>query len=141
MRARIDEFEERLKYTNREMDIFMKKDPPVLTMDEMRSSVKVIDDINERSIKAVEDLRDINQEEVKTYNVLIYKSVNRLILKYKIFKTLMQYDLMLPRCIWTGIPRRTLCFRRFNNRLINTRVCGTLRLTFTSVMNDGIMDH
>ena len=61
------------------MDIFMKKDPPVLTMDEMRSSVKVIDDINERSIKAVDDLRDINQEEVKTYNVLIYKSVNRLL--------------------------------------------------------------
>lgn len=46
------------------MDIFMKKDPPVLTMDEMRSSVKIIDDINERSVKAVEDLRDINQEEV-----------------------------------------------------------------------------
>ena len=46
------------------MDIFMKKDPPVLTMDEMRSSVKIIDDINERSIKAVDDLRDINQEEV-----------------------------------------------------------------------------
>ena len=70
LRARIDEFEERLKYTNREMDIFMKKDPPVLTMDEMRSSVKVIDDINERSIKAVDDLRDINQEEVKALNFL-----------------------------------------------------------------------
>ena len=54
----------------------MKKDPPVLTMDEMRSSVKVIDDINERSIKAVDDLRDINQEEVKSYNVFIYESVN-----------------------------------------------------------------
>ena len=76
MRARIDEFEERLKYTNREMDIFMKKDPPVLTMDEMRSSVKVIDDINERSIKAVDDLRDINQEEVKSYDFFICKSVN-----------------------------------------------------------------
>ena len=50
----------------------MKKDPPVLTMDEMRSSVKVIDDINERSVKAVEDLRDINQEEVK--NILTYTS-------------------------------------------------------------------
>ena len=72
MRARIDEFEERLKFTNREMDIFMKKDPPVLTMDEMRSSVKVIDDINERSIKAVEDLRDINQEEVKVLTNCIY---------------------------------------------------------------------
>ena len=54
----------------------MKKDPPVLTMDEMRSSVKVIDDINERSIKAVDDLRDINQEEVKSYDVFICKSVN-----------------------------------------------------------------
>ena len=72
LRARIDEFEERLKFTNREMDIFMKKDPPVLTMDEMRSSVKVIDDINERSIKAVEDLRDINQEEVKVLTNCIY---------------------------------------------------------------------
>ena len=50
------------------MDIFMKKDPPVLTMDEMRSSVKIIDDINERSIKAVDDLRDINQEEVNQNN-------------------------------------------------------------------------
>ena len=50
------------------MDIFMKKDPPVLTMDEMRSSVKIIDDINERSIKAVDDLRDINQEEVIQIN-------------------------------------------------------------------------
>ena len=58
------------------MDIFMKKDPPVLTMDEMRSSVKVIDDINERSIKAVDDLRDINQEEVKSYDVFICESVN-----------------------------------------------------------------
>ena len=58
------------------MDIFMKKDPPVLTMDEMRSSVKVIDDINERSIKAVDDLRDINQEEVKSYNGFIYETVN-----------------------------------------------------------------
>ena len=51
------------------MDIFMKKDPPVLTMDEMRSSVKIIDDINERSVKAVEDLRDINQEEVNNYRI------------------------------------------------------------------------
>ena len=54
----------------------MKKDPPVLTMDEMRSSVKVIDDINERSIKAVDDLRDINQEEVKSYNGFAHEIVN-----------------------------------------------------------------
>ena len=51
------------------MDIFMKRDPPVLTMDEMRSSVKIIDDINERSVKAVEDLRDINQEEVNNHHM------------------------------------------------------------------------
>ena len=49
----------------------MKKDPPVLTMDEMRSSVKIIDDINERSIKAVDDLRDINQEEVTRSYIFI----------------------------------------------------------------------
>ena len=62
-------------------------------------------------------------------------------LNYKNLKTLMHYDLMLYRCIWTGIPHRTLYFRRFNNRLINTRVYGTLRLTFMSGMNDGITDH
>ena len=53
----------------------MKKDPPVLTMDEMRSSVKVIDDINERSIKAVDDLRDINQEEVHKIEILSFISM------------------------------------------------------------------
>ena len=60
------------------MDIFMKKDPPVLTMDEMRSSVKIIDDINERSVKAVEDLRDINQEEVNNHHMkLIFYNINK----------------------------------------------------------------
>ena len=59
------------------MDIFMKKDPPVLTMDEMRSSVKIIDDINERSVKAVEDLRDINQEEVNNHymKLIFYNNI------------------------------------------------------------------
>ena len=69
------------------MDIFMKKDPPVLTMDEMRSSVKIIDDINERSVKAVEDLRDINQEEVNNHHMkLIFYNNNflQLINKYSI---------------------------------------------------------
>ena len=69
------------------MDIFMKKDPPVLTMDEMRSSVKIIDDINERSVKAVEDLRDINQEEVNNNHMkLIFYNNNFLefINKYSI---------------------------------------------------------
>ena len=55
----------------------MKKDPPVLTMDEMRSSVKIIDDINERSVKAVEDLRDINQEEVNNHHtkLIFYNNI------------------------------------------------------------------
>ena len=42
----------------------MKKDPPVLTMDEMRGSVQVIDKLDSRAQQAVEDLKDINQEEV-----------------------------------------------------------------------------
>ena len=70
------------------MDIFMKKDPPVLTMDEMRSSVKIIDDINERSVKAVEDLRDINQEEVNNHHMklIFYNNIVdvKLINKYSI---------------------------------------------------------
>ena len=70
------------------MDIFMKKDPPVLTMDEMRSSVKIIDDINERSVKAVEDLRDINQEEVNNHHMklIFYNNIvdSKLINKYSI---------------------------------------------------------
>ena len=32
-----------MKKINRELETFTKKDPPVLTMDEMRSSVQVID--------------------------------------------------------------------------------------------------
>ena len=48
-RARVDRFEDQLKSTSRELDIFMKKDPPVLTMDEMRSSVQVIDKLDDRS--------------------------------------------------------------------------------------------
>ena len=42
----------------------MKKDPPVLTMDEMRSSVQQIDKLDGRAQKAFVDLKDINQEEV-----------------------------------------------------------------------------
>ena len=89
-RARVDRFEDQLKSTSRELDIFMKKDPPVLTMDEMRSSVQVIDKLDDRSkqvptiigvevlingvwvinifpwcyFQSEEDLKDINQEEV-----------------------------------------------------------------------------
>ena len=55
-RARVDRFDDQLKSTSRELDIFMKKDPPVLTMDEMRSSVQVIDKLDDRS-KQVPTLR------------------------------------------------------------------------------------
>ena len=45
----MDRFEDQLKSTSREMDMFMKKDPPVLTMDEMRGSVQVIDKLDARA--------------------------------------------------------------------------------------------
>ena len=64
LRKQIDEFEEKLKVTNRELELFMKKDPPVLTMDEMRSNVQTIDKLDARARECVETLKDINQEEV-----------------------------------------------------------------------------
>lgn len=64
LRGQIDKFEEKLKVTNKELETFMKKDPPVLTMDEMRTSVQVIDKIDGRAQEAVETLREVNQEEV-----------------------------------------------------------------------------
>ena len=41
LRGQIDKFEAFLKKINRELEQFMKKDPPVLTMDEMKASVQV----------------------------------------------------------------------------------------------------
>ena len=41
LRAQIDRFEAFLKKINRELEQFIKKDPPVLTMDEMKASVQV----------------------------------------------------------------------------------------------------
>ena len=64
LRSRIDQFEDHLKSTSRELDFFMKKDPPVLTMDEMKSSIQVIDRLEAKTKEAVVDLRNINQEEV-----------------------------------------------------------------------------
>ena len=64
LRKQIDEFEDKLKVTNKELDIFMKKEPPVLTMDEMRSNVQIIDKLDARAKEAVETLREINQEEI-----------------------------------------------------------------------------
>ena len=43
LRKQIDEFEDNMSVTSKELESFMKKDPPVLTMDEMRSCVQVID--------------------------------------------------------------------------------------------------
>ena len=48
---------------NKDLDLFMRKDPPVLTMDEMRGSAANIDKLDTIVAEAVEELRDINQEE------------------------------------------------------------------------------
>ena len=64
LRKQIDEFEDKLKVTNRELELFMKKDPPVLTMDEMRGCVQTIDKLDSRARECVETLKEINQEEV-----------------------------------------------------------------------------
>ena len=124
------------------MDIFMKKDPPVLTMDEMRSSVKIIDDINERSVKAVEDLRDINQEEVNNNHMklIFYNNIVELINEYSINpKTTLFF--CTHRCTWIGIPRRIPYFKKSNNLSISIPVYGILLLTSTNDMSGGITDH
>ena len=64
LRSRIDKFEAAMKKINRELETFTKKDPPVLTMDEMRSSVQVIDKLAVRISECTDVLRDINREEV-----------------------------------------------------------------------------
>ncbi len=64
LRARIDKFEAFLKRTNRELESFIKKDPPVLTMDEMRSAVTAVDRLQEKTREATQQLAEINREEV-----------------------------------------------------------------------------
>ncbi len=64
LRSRIDRFEAFLKKTNRELETFVKKDPPVLTMEEMRAAVTTVDRIRARTAEATEQLADINREEV-----------------------------------------------------------------------------
>ena len=64
LRGQIDQFEEKLRAVNRELEIFMKKDPPVLTMDEMRANVTIIDKLDARAVVAADTLKEINQEEV-----------------------------------------------------------------------------
>jgi len=64
LRARIDKFEAFLKKASKELEVFMKKDPPVLTLDEMRASVVTVDRLNARAKEAVEKLAEINKEEV-----------------------------------------------------------------------------
>ncbi|XP_059095302.1 dynein axonemal heavy chain 3-like [Tigriopus californicus] len=63
LRKRIDEFELILQRLNQDLEAFMKKDPPVLTLDEMKSSVNIIDKLEARMQEAVESLRWINREE------------------------------------------------------------------------------
>ncbi|CAB4069327.1 DNAH [Lepeophtheirus salmonis] len=43
LRDEIDRFEDNLKQTKKELDVFIKKDPPVLTMEEMKTSVGVVE--------------------------------------------------------------------------------------------------
>ena len=64
LRAEIDVFEENLRSVSKELEAFMKKDPPVLTMDEMRTSVQVIDRLDTNTQESIEKLKEINQEEV-----------------------------------------------------------------------------
>ena len=45
------------------LEVFTKKDPPVLTMDEMRSSVQAIDELDANAKDATKTLMEINQEE------------------------------------------------------------------------------
>lgn len=63
LRKRIDEFELVLQRLNQDLEAFMKKDPPVLTLDEMKSSVNIIDKLDARMQEAMESLRWINREE------------------------------------------------------------------------------
>lgn len=64
LRGRIDKFEATTKKINRELESFTKKDPPVLTMDEMKSNVTIIDRLAVRISDCEKFLREINCEEV-----------------------------------------------------------------------------
>ena len=68
----MDRFEDQLKSTSREMDMFMKKDPPVLTMDEMRGSVQVIDKLDARA-KQVSPFNDQKQPTQLTKKILFHQ--------------------------------------------------------------------
>ena len=43
LRERVDKFEGKVNKASKDLDLFMRKDPPVLTMDEMRTSSSTID--------------------------------------------------------------------------------------------------
>ncbi len=64
LRGRIDKFEATMKRINKELEAFTKKDPPVLTMDEMKTSVTVIDKLAVRIGECTQALGEINREEV-----------------------------------------------------------------------------
>lgn len=64
LRARIDRFEAFLQRINKELEAFVKKDPPVLTMDEMKNSVVIIDKLEVKTQEALDQLKEINKEEI-----------------------------------------------------------------------------
>ena len=43
LRERVDKFETKVNKASKDLELFMRNDPPVLTMDEMRSSSSLID--------------------------------------------------------------------------------------------------
>eukprot|EP00095_Tigriopus_kingsejongensis_P002576 maker-scaffold274_size229011-snap-gene-1.23 protein:Tk02576 transcript:maker-scaffold274_size229011-snap-gene-1.23-mRNA-1 annotation:"hypothetical protein LOTGIDRAFT_210054" len=63
LRLRIDKFEIVLQKLSQDLEVFMKKDPPVLTMDEMKLSVSTIDKLEVRAKDTLESLLWINKEE------------------------------------------------------------------------------
>ena len=71
LRARIDKFEAMMKGINRELEAFMKKDPPVLTMDEMKGSVVTIDRLQVRTEEA-NMVRNTILPQIKITGTIVY---------------------------------------------------------------------
>ena len=82
----MDRFEDQLKSTSREMDMFMKKDPPVLTMDEMRGSVQVIDKLDARA-KQVSTLNNDQKQPTQLTKKIVVSSSWVYIVNCTIFQT------------------------------------------------------
>ncbi|XP_023329298.1 dynein heavy chain 3, axonemal [Eurytemora carolleeae] len=63
LRERIDKFETMVNKASKDLELFMRKDPPVLTTDEMRNSSGTIDRLDKLVSSAVDQLAEINKEE------------------------------------------------------------------------------